>query len=220
MSFSPGGLAPLGPQTAEMSLWKINQLLFDRSVGPTPPVYPPVNTQLPQIAAQSGFPAVIVGGVINLTQPGIWTNSPVLTYQWLKNGVAIVGQTNPDEYTAQAGDVGSTISLLEIPNSQMEDGVESSGSLVLLDVPVNVTPPVISADGGTVGATLTDEEDDTWNPAPDSRVRQWVKDGSGLDASALTYLTDSAGEYTLRVTTSNAGGVSETAISNAIVISE
>lgn len=179
----------------------------------------PVNTAPPQIHVV-GEATPLAGEVVELFEAGIWTGSPVLTYQWLKNGVAIGGQTNPAGYTLLESDVGAEISLLEIPNGQTEDGVPSAGIEVVPDPPVNVTPPVISSPDTNPGATLSYDGGDTWSPEEDSKMWLWKKDGTtvGEAGTSIHGAVEGAGDYSLEMTATNAGGTSEPVSSNIITI--
>jgi hypothetical protein len=79
-----------------------------------PPVISVVDDQQPQ-----------AGEVLEVT-PGIWTGSPILTYQWYNNQVGIIfGQTGTT-YTIQPEDGGLRIWVRETPNGISADGVNSN----------------------------------------------------------------------------------------------
>lgn len=80
---------------------------------------PPVNTVAPVVSGTA-----IVGQNLTVT-PGTWTNSPELTYQWRRNGVAIEGETN-ETHTVVDADRGTVIDVIEIPNGDTDAAVDSN----------------------------------------------------------------------------------------------
>jgi hypothetical protein len=86
------------------------------AIGPAIPVYvvsgslssgtAPANTVLPAISG-----TLAIGSVLSTTD-GTWTGTApiVYTYQWKRNGVAIVGETN-NTYTLTASDPGTAITV-------------------------------------------------------------------------------------------------------------
>lgn len=87
--------------------------------------------------------------------------------------------------------------------------------------PINLISPTITADGGSVGSTLTDQETDTWEPAPDSRSLQWFLDDAPIvGATAGNYVTGAPGSYKLQVIAVAGLASSDPAFSNTIEISE
>ncbi|MEA2389915.1 MAG: hypothetical protein QOK31_24 [Solirubrobacteraceae bacterium] len=62
----------------------------------------PVNSAPPQIAGTAQ-----VGKTLTC-QPGAWTGKPTFTYQWLRAGVALVGETSTT-HKVSSGDVGLTL---------------------------------------------------------------------------------------------------------------
>ncbi len=63
----------------------------------------PANTVAPVIAGTA-----FVGHTLVLTSPGTWTNSPTYTYQWLRNGSVIAGETTTS-YILQVADEGASV---------------------------------------------------------------------------------------------------------------
>lgn len=82
------------------------------------------NITPPSIIVQGGGDAE-PGSILQGTA-GTWTGSPVLTYQWLRDGVAIVGETSLAGYTVVDDDRGSNITLDEIPNGVTASAVTSN----------------------------------------------------------------------------------------------
>lgn len=84
----------------------------------------PVNTVLPAITGTAQ-----TGSVLTVTS-GTWTNSPTsYTYQWLRNGANLSGQT-ATTYTQVSGDVGTTISARVTAVKGAETGVANAIGVV------------------------------------------------------------------------------------------
>ena len=69
----------------------------------TTTVAAPVNTSPPQISGVAQSSNTLT------CQPGTWSGSPAFSYQWLRGGVVLAGQTNPT-YTVTGADVGGVLS--------------------------------------------------------------------------------------------------------------
>lgn len=82
------------------------------------------NITPPSIIVQGGGDAE-PGSTLQGT-PGTWTGSPTLTYQWLRDGTEIVGETSLAGYTVVDDDRGSNITLDEIPNGVTASAVTSN----------------------------------------------------------------------------------------------
>lgn len=127
------------------------------ALGPALPVYvvpgggslgvtvlPPVNTVLPAISG-----TVDIGQTLTATN-GTWTNSPSgYTYQWKRNGVAIVGAT-ANTYTLTASDPGTTITVtVTATNAGGATAATSAGVAILAfllrdEYPVDAAAPLTS----------------------------------------------------------------------------
>lgn len=89
----------------------------------------PTNTVAPTISG-----ATPAGSTLTVST-GTWTGSPTFTYQWKKNGSAIVGQT-ATTYVTVSGDVGSTITCdVTGTNGFGSLTVGSSNSIVVTAAP-------------------------------------------------------------------------------------
>lgn len=89
----------------------------------------PVNQSLPVF---SGTPQI---GQTLTVIPGTWTGSPVLTYQWLRDGAAIPGATGLT-YVLQAADDTALITVREIPDGITQAAVEGAEIFVRYPAPV------------------------------------------------------------------------------------
>jgi hypothetical protein len=84
----------------------------------------PVNT----VAVSHDYEGIApnVGDEATLT-PGTWSGSPVLTYQWRRNGVDIGGETGLT-YTFVDADFGLTVDVIEIPDGVTASAVASAAT--------------------------------------------------------------------------------------------
>lgn len=99
---------------------------------PGVPLAAPVNTVQPTISGTAD-----VGQVLTVT-PGTWTGhpTPVLTYEWLRDGVEIAGETGTT-YTTVEADRETTITVRETgTNSQGSASVTSSNGIAIPAEPV------------------------------------------------------------------------------------
>jgi surface antigen len=140
---------------------------------------------------------------------GAWSPSEIeLSYQWLRDGVAIKGATK-SAYTLVAADKGAGISV-EVTGTA--DGYEPTTAS---SAPVEVKPGVLSATpvptiSGTakVGKTLT-AVPGTWAPATVKLSYQWLRDGAAIKgATSSTYTlvkADKGARLTVKVKGSKSG---------------
>jgi len=160
----------------------------------------------PTISRQPAAQTVTVGSTLTLSVT--YTGTPAPTFQWLKNGVAVVGATGPtltlnNTTAADAGNYTVTITNLL--------GVVTS-TAALITVNAAPTAPVFAAapapQTAIAGAAVIFTADVSGVPAP---ALQWLKDGSGIDgATDATLILNNvsfgdAGLYS--VTASNPSGV-------------
>jgi hypothetical protein len=157
--------------------------------------------------------------------PGLWDSGVVLTYQWLRNGVAISGATNLT-YLLAAADSGAEISVKVTgskagyrPVSRTSAPLTASAASGVQNL---VLTPVPTVSGSTqVGSTLT-ALPGLW----DSGVvltYQWLRNGAAISgATNLTYLlaaADSGAEISVKVTGSKAGYIAVSQLSTPLSIS-
>lgn len=94
----------------------------------------------------SGSPAV---GATLSCLPGSWSNNPTsLTYAWLRNGVAIAGQTG-STYTVQSTDEGATLACGVTVANAAGSASQTSNSLA---VPAKPPAPAPVAKGKAIAA--------------------------------------------------------------------
>jgi hypothetical protein len=97
------------------------------------PPAPPTNTVAPSFSRTDSTLS---------SSPGTWTGSPIISYQWRRNGVAISGATDPN-YTIPAESLGALFSL-------DVTGTNAGGSLTVSagQIFVGVLDVVAGASGG------------------------------------------------------------------------
>jgi hypothetical protein len=146
-----------------------------------------VDLHVPQVTK---VPAgVNVGQKVNCVN-AVWTNNPTATgYRWLKNGVAIPGETGPS-YTLAAGDAGSAIQC-EAAVTNAGGGAAAAAAPVLVAPTASVPVPPAA---GIVAPTGTASPPNTLTCAPGSWTGspaftyRWLKNGSPIaGATASTY---------------------------------
>lgn len=83
----------------------------------------PINTVPPEIDSD--------GSLLNLVSNGTWTNitgTVTYTYQWYRNGVAIVGETN-DTYAIQVADSNKNLKLKVTATDDVGSGYAFSNTI-------------------------------------------------------------------------------------------
>lgn len=158
----------------------------------------------------------VVDGLLTVT-PGKWGPGEVsLTYQWLRDGSAMEGETD-GSYRLTVGDLGREISVRVSGSKQMYDHDSRTSD------PVTVRPAQfthqgeeqteVSADGAHhVGQTLT-AHPGVWTPQPTTLTYQWLRDEVAIAGeTATTYqltVDDLQKVITVRVTGSKPGYLDE-----------
>lgn len=178
--------------------------------------YTPVNTLAPVI---SGL--LELGEILTSTN-GTWTNSPnIFTYQWLRNGIEILGATS-STYALTLGDQETNITLVVSASNGLV-GTQISNTIA---VPSFAIPPVFTVapqitGTAVVGQTLTcDGGTVTGTPTP-IKTYQWyrgVTPISGATSSTYTLVQADAGNTSnikCVVTATNSAG-SASADSNTV----
>jgi hypothetical protein len=177
---------------------------------------PPSNTVAPVISGSSD-----IGSVLTTTD-GTWTGTaPIIyTYQWKRNGLSIIGETN-STYTLVVADYLKDITCEVTATNVAGSSSATSNAITCTGIaPVNTVAPVISGTP-TVGQTLSSTTG-TWtgNPTP-AYTYQWKRAGSDIvGATSSTYIlvqADATFDVTCVVTGTNVAG-SANATSNALTI--
>lgn len=144
--------------------------------------------------------------------------SPVLSYQWLKNGTPIQGAIQPvyDTPVMQTTDSGSTYSCVVKNSAGQITSANATLTVIVATPPVIVSPPVSQT--VPVGQGVTFNVNATGS-APLSY--QWSKDGLNIGTNAPSYLItqaqgSDAGSYTVTVT-NGAGSVTSSPAATLVV---
>jgi hypothetical protein len=169
----------------------------------------PVNTVAPVISGTNTFGSTLT------TTNGTFTGTATITYtyQWLRGGSPISGQT------ANTYVIGSSDSLAAITcsvtgtNSYGSDSEVSNTITVANFAPVNTVAPTVSPSGTQSTGTLITANDGTWSGvAPITFEYKWTRNGvaiSGATASTYTIqLADDGTTIRVEVKGTNAYGTS------------
>lgn len=167
--------------------------------------------------ALSGRPKV---GTTVTARVGGWVPAPAtVTYQWLRNGVAIRGATRAS-YTPVAADAGTrlTLTVTGSRTGYVTARAASLSSAAAVVAPGTLHAPRPAIRGrARVGATLTAKAG-TWSPRPALTYR-WYANGKAIKKATKTHLQLSKKlarkRITVRVTGKKAGFVSTTVTSRA-----
>ena len=151
-----------------------------------------------------------------------WDVGASITYQWLRSGSAISGETD-STYVLRAADAGSQVSVRTTGTITGYAAVETISATVSATNATLSTTPIPSVTGGTsVGNTLT-ALPGTWN-AGVALAYQWLRDGANIsgatNASYSIQPTDLGHALSVRVTGSLAGytTVAKTSNSTASIV--
>lgn len=113
----------------------------------------PVNSAAPVISGSAD-----VGQTLTVATPGTWSGSPALTYLWLRDGIAITGETGADFLVTTGADIGADISVREIATNGFGSAFEESNAIGPITAAPDLTAPVAtrtSADGAALAADVT-----------------------------------------------------------------
>lgn len=113
------------------------------------------------------------------------------SYAWLRDGVAIDGQTGVT-YTVRDADVAKRLSCRETAeNAVGPTSTDSDSVLIVQGVPVNNSAPAVTGNP-QVGQSLTCTEG-FWDPVPSTYRYAWLRDGAPIDgATGATYRVSDA----------------------------
>jgi protocatechuate 3,4-dioxygenase beta subunit len=168
----------------------------------------------------------LVGETLSADVPGWNLDSPTVTYQWTRSGVAIAGAT-ASSYSPVAGDLGKTIAVKIVAKKAgypSYSGTVSAGKILSQTLPVNVTAPSVAVPGdgiARVGTQLT-ASPGTWSLPSMTFGYQWYRGTTTINgATAATYtptVDDLEQDVWVRVTASKSGYTSATAKSEITAV--
>ena len=169
----------------------------------------PVNTVAPVISGTNTFGSTLT------TTNGTFTGTATLTYtyQWLRGGSQIAGQT-ASTYVIGASDSLAAITCeVTATNSYGSDSEVSNTITVANFAPVNTVAPTVSPSGTQSTGTLITASVGTWSGvAPITYEYKWTRNGvaiSGATASTYTIqLADDGTTIRVEVKGTNAYGTS------------
>ncbi len=141
--------------------------------------------------------------------------APDLSYQWMRDGVAICGATATTHVATEPG--GLTVRV----SGRNTEGSGNRDSAVVRLESVQVAPTVITVDilpsGGLIGDAYTAVAEVAGSPEP-ALSYQWLLDGNIVaGATGGSYTPATAGLLTVRVTATNAAG-SDTRVGTGVPI--
>jgi hypothetical protein len=135
--------------------------------------------------------------------------TPVPTYQWLRDGVAIPGELS-DFYTAAPADIGKSISVrvtVAEPGFLTSVSTSTSTQKVGVDSLLGWDQPATVTQGASPSMVLTATPGVT-GPAPVIHTYQWLRDGVAISLATAATFTLTAADYgkaiSVRVTSSKA----------------
>ena len=158
---------------------------------------------------------------------GTWQPAPVaLTYQWLRDGVAISGAT-ASSYTLVAADSGKSISVQVTGSKVGYTTVSKVSSAVAVEPTQPTTPGTLTGSTPTIKGTArigntVEASPGSWQPAPVALSYQWFRVGvqiSGATGSKYVLVAADEGKaISVAVTGVKAGYTSVTKTSAAVVV--
>jgi hypothetical protein len=165
----------------------------------------------------------VTKGTWTVSAVGNWGSGPlVTTYQWYRNGVAIVGATAATHAIVVA-DIGKTLTVrvaTRYAGYRSAGYTTSAGVVAYAPAPRMVKAPYVA--GTAAAGKVVTARAGTWTPVPTSFRYQWRKDGVAIKgATALTYKLPASmrGHYvTVTVTTVKAGYRGATATTVRVLV--
>lgn len=159
---------------------------------------PTIPTVAPSIIRQPSAQSVVAGGSVTFTVEA--TGTPIPSFQWRRNGVAVAG-ANSSSMTLTVVGTGDS-GLYDVRATNTAGSTTSSAVMLTVNIPpvINAQPLNIT---GISGQTVNFSVTASGTPAP---TFQWRKDGVvifGATASTLTLSrvqSSDAGNYTVVVT--------------------
>lgn len=159
---------------------------------------------IPTIAGQPVSKSVTEGQTATFSVAA--TGSPSPSYQWMKNGTAIIGATS-SSYTTPATVLSDSGAQYSVVVSNVAGSVTSSAATLTV-TPANVAPSITSQPASktvTAGQTATFSVTATGTPAPNY---QWMKNGVAITGATSSSYTTAA------TTTADNGAVYKVTVSN------
>lgn len=152
--------------------------------------------------------------------PGTWSPTAILSYQWLRDGVAISGATG-STYTVVAADGAKKLSVrVSAARTGWTTTTRTSVQTAAV-VQVFGTAPTPTITGTPNLGTKLTASTGTWSPAP-TLAYQWRRDGVAISgATKSTYtsvLADEGKKVTVTVTATRSGYVATARTSAAVTI--
>lgn len=174
-------------QTCRFNLWRMDAdapVLVKRGTltarSSLAPTSLPVLLRAPEVTGQP-----VVGAMLTL-DPGDWGNADSLSQQWLRGGVAVIGQTGLT-YTVTEEDTGQVLAARVTASNTQGTSQATALAGTAIGLPVNVTQPQIDTPDPVVGHVLS-ADPGGWTPVPDSYSYQWQADGTDIAGATLMTL--------------------------------
>lgn len=175
----------------------------------------------PDPAVTSAVPTItgdpVVGSVLS-ADPGAWgPESVALSYQWLRNGVAITGAT-ASTYTLAGGDFDTSVAVRvtgRMTGYTTLTSISSGTAPVAVGTLSTNTPTITGA--AKVGSALTAVAG-LWGPAPVTFAYQWMRSGvavPGATTSTYVQTTNDLGKVMSVRVTGTATGFTTVALDSA-----
>jgi hypothetical protein len=186
---------------------------FSRTL-PVHPRLPLVTGERPVLSNVTDPGAAPEAGDELLCSPGDWSESPGFSYEWLRNGVAIGGET-AGTYTVGAADEGATLQC-GVTAATADTSVYGTSNHLVADPQPSEAPPEpdLSFDPGSifgngqVGETMSCYPG-SWTGEPTIGF-QWLRDGAEIaganEESYVVTADDLGNSLQCRVTATNAAG--------------
>jgi hypothetical protein len=170
----------------------------------------PNNTDAPVISGTNTF-----GSTLSTTD-GTFTGTAPLsyTYQWLRNGSPISGQTASTYVIGASDSLANITCSVTATNSYGSDSEVSNTITVENFAPVNTVAPTVSPSGTQVTGTLITSNVGTWaGVTPINYEYKWTRNGVAISgATASTYTIQSADDgTTIRVEVKGTNAYGESA---------
>jgi len=175
----------------------------------------------PVTGVLSGAVPVVAGtatvGSTLTAQPGSWSATAALGYQWTRGGVAITGAT-ARTYVPVPGDLGTQIAVVVTGSAAHHpDLVRTSAAVKIMPGTFSAPAPKISGTA-QVGKKLTASAG-TWSPTA-TLAYQWKVDGTtitGATSSSYTLPASLHGKKVSVTVTGSATGYATTSVTSAAV---